>query len=163
MFAGRVFETTGLHQYVACDIFSYHLYSVSIYLIITINLTFRSNTANPHRTLRLTPRTAKSGWQQTVEAIAVRQCLLHWGYLQMTSHISWSLICYSMWLHLWTPHLYWIIFFVNCDCTGWSNVRLEYLNWILGAIQLIRDTQGGGGVRQVPKKCHLIFEWPLTR
>ena len=22
-------------------------------------------------------------------------------------------------------------------------------------------TRGGGGVRKVPKKCHVLFEWPL--
>ncbi len=24
-------------------------------------------------------------------------------------------------------------------------------------------TRGGGGVRKVPKKCHVLFEWPLIR
>ena len=23
-------------------------------------------------------------------------------------------------------------------------------------------SHGGGGVRKVPKKCHVLFEWPLT-
>ena len=31
---------------------------------------------------------------------------------------------------------------------------LEKVNCHMGA--------GGGGVRKVPKKCHVLFDWPLT-
>ncbi len=27
---------------------------------------------------------------------------------------------------------------------------------------VINHTNGGGGVRKVPKKCHILFEWHLT-
>jgi hypothetical protein len=26
----------------------------------------------------------------------------------------------------------------------------------------MKMSHGGGGVRKVPKKCHVLFEWPLS-
>jgi hypothetical protein len=40
-----------------------------------------------------------------------------------------------------------------------ANFSNKYSETWLGAIQIIRDTLGGGGVQ---KKCHILFEWPLT-
>jgi hypothetical protein len=38
-----------------------------------------------------------------------------------------------------------------------SNLGLE-----ISHQKLKNVTRGGGGVRKVPKKCHVLFEWPLT-